>query len=402
MQKELLTTVQAVDPVFIAIFGVCLVMLVGVTAATVIFVFRYRRSRAPEPTSQVEGSLWLETLWTLLPTLIVLAMFYYGWAGYLTLRTVPANAFPITATARMWSWSFKYPNGKSSAKLVVPVGKPVKVALVSKDVLHGFYLPAFRVKRDVVPGMQNYVWFVAAKEGSYDVFCSQYCGTSHSGMVTAVQALPAQKFEAWLQEKEAGGGAAGRAVLEKYGCLGCHSLDGSRKIGPSLKGIWGRSVTVHSGNTERALIVDEAYLRHSITEPAADVVDGYKPVMPSFAGQLTEEEMRGVLAFLRTQGKEAPGGDGAKIAKERGCLGCHSVDGSRLVGPSFKGLYGRETRVSRNGKTVVVKADETYIRESILTPHAAVVEGYQPVMPDFDDLREAELGALVRYIEGIK
>ncbi len=162
---RLLSTTDAIDPVFMFIFGACLVLLIGITAVMVFFVVRYHRSRAPEPTSQADGNLWLEIIWIVLPTLLVLAMFYYGWVGYLSLRTVPKGALEVTATARMWSWSFSYPNGKTSPKLYVPVGKPVKVNLVSQDVIHGFFLPAFRVKRDVVPGMKNYAWFVANKAG---------------------------------------------------------------------------------------------------------------------------------------------------------------------------------------------------------------------------------------------
>lgn len=157
MDPNFITTTSAVDPVFIFIFGVSIVLLLGITATMVGFVIRYRRSRAPEPTSQADGNVWLEIVWTVLPTIIVLAMFYYGWAGYLTLRNVPKNAMEVTATARMWSWSFTYANGKTSPKLYIPVGKPVLVHLVSMDVLHGFSIPAFRVKRDVVPGMKNHV-----------------------------------------------------------------------------------------------------------------------------------------------------------------------------------------------------------------------------------------------------
>ena len=198
MDKELITTTQAVDPVFMFILGACLVLLVCITAAMLWFVIRYRRSRAPEPTSQAEGSLWLEVVWTVLPTLLVLAMFYYGWYGYLTLRDVPKGALQTTAVARMWSWSFRYPNGKTSDKLYVPVGKPVQVNLESRDVLHGFYIPAFRVKHDAVPGMKNHVWFVATKPGSYDIFCSQYCGTGHSAMISTVVAVPEAQFASWL------------------------------------------------------------------------------------------------------------------------------------------------------------------------------------------------------------
>jgi cytochrome c oxidase subunit II len=296
-----MTTTEAVDPVFLFIFGACLVILIGITVAMVWFVIRYHRSRAPEPTSQLEGSLWLEIVWTALPTLLVLAMFYYGWAGYLTLRNVPPGALQVTAVARMWSWSFQYPGGKISSKLYVPVGKPVQVALESRDVLHGFYIPAFRVKRDAVPGMKNHVWFVAPKPGSFDIFCSLYCGTGHSGMISTVEAVPEAQFAAWLKEGKGGGAHPGLALLEKYGCLGCHSLDGSKKVGPSFQGIWGRSVEVHTGKVERKLVSDETYLRRSIVDPSADVVEGYPAVMPSFAGVLTEEEVRLLMDLFRTQ-----------------------------------------------------------------------------------------------------
>src|SRR5512133_2319227 len=148
VNPALLTTTEAVDPVFKFIFGACLLLLGGITATIVWFVIRYRRSRAPEPTSLVESNIWLEIVWTVLPSILVMAMFYYGWAGYLALRNVPENALQVTATARMWSWSFTYANGRTSSKLYVPVGKPVLVNLVSLDLLHGFFLPAFRVKRD--------------------------------------------------------------------------------------------------------------------------------------------------------------------------------------------------------------------------------------------------------------
>lgn len=300
-----MTTTQAVDPVFMFILGACVVLLTGITAAMILFVIRYRRSRAPEPTSQVEGSLGLEIVWTVLPTILVLLMFYYGWAGYLTLRRVPPGALKVTAVARMWSWTFKYENGKTSSKLLVPVGKPVVVNLESQDVLHGFYVPAFRVKRDVVPGMKNQVWFMAPKPGTYDIFCSQYCGTGHSAMIGIIEAVPEAQFNAWLtHEKESG---------EKKGKV-----------------------------------------------------------------------------------------DGAALAKEKGCLGCHSLDGSKGVGPSFKGIYHTQQRVVKEGKTITVTVDDDFLKESIVAPAATVVEGYQPIMPAFGDLTPEEVHALVEYIEHVK
>lgn len=299
MNPALLTTTQVVDPVFVFIIGVCVALLVGITATMVWFVIRYRRARAPQPTSQVSGNLWLEIVWTTLPTLLVMAMFYYGWSGYLALRRMPADALPVTATARMWSWSFTYANAKTSPKLYVPVGKPVVVELVSLDVLHGFYIPAFRVKRDVVPGMKNQVWFMADRPGSYDLFCSLYCGAGHSAMTTTVEAIPPEDFARWLATGVTGGAAAGKALLEKQGCLGCHTLDGTPKIGPTFKGVWGHSVTVVTGGAERTVTVDEAYVRRSLLDPNSDVVKGYPPIMPAFSGILSEADMNAIIDFLK-------------------------------------------------------------------------------------------------------
>ena len=304
MNTQLVTTTQAVDPVFIFLFLACLVLLLIITGAMIWFVIRYHRSRAPEPTSQQEGSVWLEIIWTALPTLLVLAMFYYGWSGYLSLRNVPPGALQVTAVARMWSWNFQYANGKTSSKLYVPVGTPVQVNIESRDVLHGFYMPAFRIKRDAVPGMKNHVWFVATRPGSYDIFCSQYCGTSHSAMISTAEAIPPAEFEAWLNGSEKAHGKEeeeteeGLALLEKYACLGCHSLDGSKKIGPSFKGIFGRKVKVTKGGIQTELLADEAYLRESILVPAAAVVEGFPPIMP-VTSDLKEEEVEEIIEYLK-------------------------------------------------------------------------------------------------------
>lgn len=298
-QKQLITTTEAIDPVFLFIFGACLLLLVGITTVMVAFVIRYRRSRAPQPTSQTASNLWLEIVWIVLPTILVLSMFWYGWKEYLVLRTVPKGAMEVTATARMWSWSFSYANGATSPKLYVPVGRAVKINLVSQDVIHGFFLPAFRVKRDVVPGMPNYAWFVAAKPGSYDLFCSQYCGKGHSAMITTVEALPEAEFDVWLEHGEGRGDSeqSGHELLEKYGCLGCHSEDGTTRVGPTFKGIWGRNVTVVTSGAQRTITVDEAYLRRSVLEPGADVVKGFPAIMPPFS--LKEEELRSMLEYLK-------------------------------------------------------------------------------------------------------
>jgi cytochrome c oxidase subunit 2 len=280
------------------IFGACLALLVGITAVMVGFIIRYHRSRSPEPTSKNDGNLWLEIIWTVFPTILVMAMFYYGWDGYLALRNVPKGAMEVTATARMWSWTFTYPNGKTSSKLYVPAGKPVKVDLVALDVLHGFYLPAFRVKRDAVPGMKNHAWFVATKPGSYDLFCSQYCGTGHSAMITTVEALPEAEFTAWLTSKEQKAAEhPGKALLEKHGCLGCHSLDGSPKVGPTFKGLYHSTIKVLVEGKPVTVTVDDAYLTESIVKPSAKIVEGFPPIMPMYP-DLTAEDVKALVEFI--------------------------------------------------------------------------------------------------------
>ena len=296
MENQLITTTQAVDPVFMFLFAVCLVLLVGITVAMVWFVIRYRRSRNPQPTSQVDQNVWLEVTWTVLPTLLVMGMFYYGWSSYLTLREVPKNALQVTAVARMWSWNFIYENGKNSSKLYIPVGRPIQVNIESVDVLHGFYMPAFRIKRDAVPGMKNHVWFIATNPGSYDIFCSEYCGTAHAAMITTAEAVPPEQFTAWLNEGAAGDAKQGEALLQKYGCLGCHSLDGTPKLGPTFKGLYDSQVKVTRDGKPATVKADEEFLRESIVNPSATIVEGFPPIMPP--SNLPESELEAIVEYL--------------------------------------------------------------------------------------------------------
>ncbi len=292
------TTIEAVDAVFLYIFGIAALLLVGITATMVVFVVRYHRRRHPQPQPSPSSKLWLELVWTLIPTLIVLSMFWYSWEGYLKLIDVPPDALKVQAEGRKWSWNFSYENGRSSDRLYVPVGRAVRVAIVSRDVLHSLYIPAFRVKKDAVPGITTYVWFRAPEVGSYDLFCAEYCGVSHSSMVTTVEALPEAQFSAWLEKSKKPSAAGGPALLSRHGCTGCHSLDGSRRVGPSFLGLFGRQTQVLSDGRERTLTANQDYVRRSILQPQADLVQGYPPVMPSYQGQIPPDELQTLVDYL--------------------------------------------------------------------------------------------------------
>lgn len=401
---DLLNTQQGVDTAFIFIFAISLLFLAGITVAMIWFVVRYRRSKNPLPASDKDNNLWLEITWTVIPTILVGAMFWYGWAGYLALRNVPEGAMEVTATARMWSWNFGYANGMTSDKLLVPAGKPVKVKINSVDVLHSFYVPAFRIKRDAVPGMDNYVWFNAEQPGSYDIFCAEYCGVAHADMISTVEALPEHEFAEWYQGKaEMARQDLAKEILAKYGCLGCHSLDGSKMVGPSLQGIWQREVVVLTESAEKTVVSDDAYLRRAILQPAAEIVKGYPPIMPSFEGQISEDELHELLEYFQSEAKPQAGKpDGAALAASQGCLGCHSDDGTPRVGPSFKGLYGSQREVSKAGKELTLLADRDYLKRAIREPGAEIAEGFQPLMPPYPALTDEQLEQLLDYLESLR
>ncbi len=401
MNPQTVTTVEAVDPVFYFIFGVSAVMLIGITIAMIWFVIRYNRKRCPVPESQKDDNFWLETTWTVIPTIIVLLMFWFGWEGYLSLRRIPDNAMPVQANARMWSWLFTYENGKTSDKLYVPVGQPVKVKLIADDVLHSFYVPAFRVKRDCVPGMETYAWFVADEAGSYDLFCAEYCGVAHADMVTTVEAVPAADFKAWLEASDAAGVHPGQVAMENYGCLGCHSLDGSKLVGPSFKDIFGRETVVEVNGTEKTIKADRDYLLRAINLPNAEIVKGFPPAMPPYEGAISEEELDQMLDFL--QGGGAPAGpDGMKLIEDNGCLGCHSIDGSKQVGPTFKGISGRQVTVEKGGAESTLTTDRDYLKRAIVNPEAEIVKGYPPAMPAYDWMSEEDIEAVIDTLETLK
>jgi cytochrome c oxidase subunit 2 len=229
-------------------------------------------------------------------------MFFYGWAGYKPMRRVPADAMVIKAHGQMWSWSFEYDNGKRSQNMVIPVNKPIKVDLVSHDVIHSLYIPAYRLKEDVVPGKNNWMWFKGEKTDTFDIFCSEYCGQRHSYMLSKLIVLPQADYEKWYNE-ELGitTDPPGLALLKQNACLSCHSTDGTVLVGPSFKGLYGKIEIVLTNNQERKIKVDDDYIRKSIMEPNADITKGFRSgLMPDFKDRVHDEDITKIIDFLKT------------------------------------------------------------------------------------------------------
>ncbi len=300
MNFAAMTTTHAVDIVYTYIFWFCLFLLVGITATMIYFVVKYNHKTHPHPEPSPDSHFWLELTWFVIPTLIALSMFWVGWKGYATLVDVPQKSMTVHVTGRQWAWSFRYANGKTSDKLYVPVNRPIKLEITSKDVVHSFYVPAFRIKKDAVPGMTTEEWFRAPKEGSYDAYCTQYCGLGHSRMITKVVAISPKKFQTWYRQKPPEEeGALGKTLAGKNGCTGCHSTDGSKSVGPTWKGLFGATVTVTTNGKQRTLKADAAYIKKSISDPGADIVKGFSPIMPPFAN-LSAKDLDALVDYIRS------------------------------------------------------------------------------------------------------
>ena len=292
---------RVVDNVFLYILVICLFLLGLITFLMVYFVIRYRREKHPHP-ADIEGSKWLEITWTVVPTLIVLTMFYYGLTGFDFLKKIPPGAMEVKVIARQWSWLFEYENGIKSTDLRVPVNKPVKLVLTSLDVIHGFYAPAFRVKQDAVPGMTTYLWFQPTETGTFDVMCSQYCGLEHSRMLTQILVLQDDDFTKWYQSKAlevtAKRPPLGIKLYEEKGCVACHSTDGSPRVGPTFKGLFGKTEEVIKAGKEQTVEVDEVFIRNYIEDPNVIKVKGFPPIMPKIS--MTKEERSALVDYIKS------------------------------------------------------------------------------------------------------
>jgi len=300
------TISDTVDNVFLFIVGASVVLLLLVTVLMIWFAIKYNRKRHPEA-KPVKERTWLEVVWTVIPTILVLAMFYYGYEGFKLMRTVPEGAMNVKVTGRMWEWKFEYANGKITDKLYVPVDKPVKLTMKSLDVVHSFYIPSERVKEDLVPGRETYLWFKPQTVGPADIFCAEFCGQRHAYMLSQVIVMKQEEFDKWYGETEKITEVpTAVATMETLGCLDCHSMDASAGDRLSLKGIFGQKRIVIVDGKEKEVTVDDEYLRRSITNPSAEIVKGQEDSMPE-PDEMTPEQLNEIVEFLKNGGQSDTG-----------------------------------------------------------------------------------------------
>jgi len=273
------------------------------------FAVKYRR-RVPgrdNDTPAITGNPLLEFLWILIPSLVVVVIFYYGWRVYTDQRIPVAGATEVHVNARQWMYEIRYPDGRTAINEIrVPAGKPVKFILSAADVLHGFYLPDFRVKMDMIPGRVTTLLVQPDRPGSYQIFCTVYCGTGHSNMLAQLIVMPRREYAEWVERGGREGGEAGRKeplhergerVVKGAGCLNCHAVDGKEKIGPNFRGLFGSKVPLEGG---QGVTADEEYLRESIVDPGAKIVKGYPNVMPTYKASMPPDDVRATVEYLKT------------------------------------------------------------------------------------------------------
>ena len=294
-----------VDQLYFFLVAVSGVMTILIFAAVIYFAFKYHRSRHPHPT-QIEGSTKLELTWSILPFLIMLVMFWWGTKLFFRNAQPPADAMEIFVTGKQWMWKIQYPDGgREINELHVAVGQPVKMTMASEDVIHSFYIPAFRVKHDVVPGHYDTIWFTPTKPGHYHLFCTEYCGNQHASMIGWVDVLDQQQYAEWQSGAGTQGTMAeqGQKQFEQLGCATCHLLDQQGR-GPNLRGLYNKPVLLADG---RIVLADDGYIRESILDPNAKIVANFQPgIMPVFKGQVTEEGVMQLIAFVKSLSPNTP------------------------------------------------------------------------------------------------
>ena len=292
------------DDLYIFIVLLSVFFFVLITGLLAFFVLRYRRREGDGATPHMTHNFKLEVVWTVIPLILVFMIFAWGFSGYVNATTSPGNALEIQVVGKKWLWQFEYPDGMRTVNEIhVPVGRPVKLIMSSEDVIHSFYVPSFRVKKDVVPNMYTEMWFQPMEEGVHTLFCAEYCGRGHSDMLGKIYVDSDEKFREWQElgdERTRNMPLAelGAILYESRGCETCHSLDGSRRDGPSFQGIFGEEHRMNNGDN---VLVDENYIRESILQPQAKIRSGYEGIMPTFQGLLRDREISALIEFVKAQ-----------------------------------------------------------------------------------------------------
>jgi cytochrome c oxidase subunit 2 len=293
------TMAPRVDALYFFLVGVSVFFAMLISLAIIIFAFRYRRRSELDRPPEILGDLRLEIFWTAIPLGFTMVMFIWGAKLYYETYSPPPNAMEIHIVAKQWMWKAQHPDGRAEIdELHVPVGQPVKLLLTSQDVIHDFFVPAFRIKSDVLPGRYMTVWFEASKTGTFRLFCAEYCGTQHSGMLGRIVVMAPAEYQRWLSGAPAAMTMAqtGARLFQSLGCVACHT-DSDTERGPALAGLVGKQVRLQNG---KVAVADETYIRESIFNPQAKIVAGYRPVMPTFKGLVSEEGTSQIISYLKT------------------------------------------------------------------------------------------------------
>ena len=433
-----------IDTTLAITFLVCGIFFVGIMAFMVYCLVKYRHREGNRAHYEPESKK-LETILIVATSIGICAMLAPGLIAYNDFINPPEDSMEIEVLGQQWRWSFRFPGkdgvlGTSNVKninstnpfgvnpddpngqddylvhgneLHLPVDQPIKFILRSVDVLHNFYIPQFRAKMDLVPGVVSTFWATPTKLGNYEILCAELCGVGHFNMRGKLQAVSQPNFQSWLESHktfaeslsgESSGGLIeqGQQLVQSNGCVACHSIDGSAGLAPTFKGLYGKTEQLSDGTT---IVVDDAYITESILEPATKVVQGFPAVMIAY--DFSEDQLAALIAYIRSlsdaaasdsvQQSTSNAAEGEQLAQTQGCLACHTLDGGQGVGPSWQGL-ANSTRKLADGSTVTANVD--YIRESIANPSAKLVEGYPPAMPPYT-LTDAQINALVAFIESL-
>jgi cytochrome c oxidase subunit II len=289
-----------VDALYFYLSGVTLFFTLLISIVLIFFVIRYRRRTPYEIPRPVAGSHKLETLWTVIPFVIAMTIFGWGASVYYEQYRPPRNAVEIYVVGKQWMWKIQHSTGQREInELHIPVGRKIKLVMTTEDVIHDFFVPAFRLKTDVVPGKYTTQWFEATKPGTYRLFCAEYCGMNHSGMIGQIVVMEPREFDNWLSGNAGNTtpAVAGQQLYQSLGCVSCHGANGEGGRGPTLAGVFGRQIQLANNQTVRA---DEVYIRESIINPQAKLVEGFGPIMPTFQGQVTEDQIMQLLAYIKS------------------------------------------------------------------------------------------------------